>query len=109
MEESKAKEGEIFAHRPESNRHEEMLADKRASREKARRDSLAITTFVNQIIHVINHGDKKIEKHLSATFHFGLHGSTSLEGRTTSDDKCQVVSSEFAVCVRSLLVGISST
>jgi len=108
-EENKAKEGEIIAHEPEYNRHEELHDDKKASRENARRGGLAFTVCVNQVIHMVYHSDKKIKEHLSATFHFGLHGSTTLEGRTTSYNKCQVMSSEFAVCVWGLLIGISST
>ena len=48
---------------------------------------------------MVAHSDEKIEEQLAALFHLSLHGATSLESVSTSDDECKVVSTKLRVGV----------
>jgi len=49
---------------------------------------------LDNVIDVIAHGHKQIEKQFAPILHFHLHGSTPLESLATSNDQSQVMSAE---------------
>jgi len=64
---------------------------------------------VTKIIDVVTHSDEQVEEQLSPHLQFHLHGTTTLERFPATDDQSQVMSAQFAVTVRGVLIGIPST
>ena len=64
-----------------------------------------VVRSVHDIVNVIAHGHKKIEKQLASTnLHLHLHGSAALESLTTSDNQGQKVRAQFGILVRCIVV-----
>jgi len=73
---------------------------------------------VNDVVEVVAHGDKQVEKQFPTSFavhvaaaallHLGLHGAAALEGLAAPDDERQVMSAQAAVRVGRVCVTVLS-
>lgn len=62
---------------------------------------------LDNVIDVIAHCHKQIEKQFTTFLHFHLHSTAPLESLATSDDQRQVMSAEPRLCVGSVFICIS--
>ena len=51
----------------------------------------------NESYHMITHRHEKVKPQASTSFHFDLHGTTSLEHSPTPDDESQIMRPQFRV------------
>lgn len=58
---------------------------------------------------MIAHSDEKVEEQFATSFHFHLHGTASLEGRSAADDQGEIVCTELGVAVGRVGVSIACT
>ena len=63
---------------------------------------------LDNVIDVIAHRHKQVEKQFAPILHFHLHSSAPLKSLATSDDQSKVMSAETALSIRCLIIRLVS-
>jgi hypothetical protein len=60
-----------------------------------------------QIVHVVDHGDEKVEEEFATILHFVLHSARALERVSSPYDESKIVCPQLRVVVRCIGVGVT--